>query len=211
MGILIKEKLEEDLIFGLWEIQEDLEELLNTVTIDKEERVILENFKSYPRKLEWLSVRALLKNCIRQDIRILYNGNRKPYLENHLYHISISHSGNYTSILLSKHKKVGLDMEYMSHRISNIRSKFMNENEYVTEDPGLQNYHLYVHWCAKEALYKLLDKKNISFKDHIMIKPFQPGEKGSLKGTVQNEHFNHEFDLHFFSMHNYIIVWSSST
>lgn len=211
MGLRLKKILEEDLLFGLWEIEEGYRELLQTVNVDKEERIILETFRSHLRKIEWLSVRALLKECLNDDDKILYNVNRKPYLANNHYNISISHSHKFTAILLSKTKKVGLDLEYMSHKISNIEKKFINEKEYITPQDELRKYHLYVHWCAKEALYKLLDKQNISFRENVILDPFEPKEQGIVKGTVKNDFMEERYDLHFFKRDNYIFAWSSKS
>ncbi len=113
---------------------------------------VLSGFKNEGRKLEWLSVRNLINDLTGRESRIIYNADRKPFLKGNSYSISISHSHNLTSILLSKDRRVGIDLEYMSHKISNISFKFINEQELITDDPQVRTYHLYIHWCAKEAL-----------------------------------------------------------
>ena len=139
--------------------------------------------------------------------KIIYNKNNKPLLFDKSFNISISHSNKFTSILLSKVKRVGIDVEYMTNRISRISSKFINNNEVITLVPDKVLYHLYIHWCAKEALYKISDKKNLSFKQNLVIQPFQLGKEGSIRGTIKNKLNPEHFDLNYFTQDNYVVVW----
>ena len=131
-----------------------------------------------------------------------------PYLDDKSYNISISHSNKLTAILMSKDRRVGIDMEYMSHRINKIADRFIHESEKITEDPEQNKYHLYIHWCAKEALYKICDKQCIHFKKDIIIECFNPASEGNLSGLVRSDEGSEKFKLNYFSMDNYIIVWS---
>ena len=207
MGILIKKYVDTDVFLGLWDITEDHETLIADLKLNKEDLKILNKFKNENRKLEWLSVRKLLAELTNPEIDIIYNKDRKPFLSDKSYNISISHSKNFTSIILSKHKKVGIDLEFMSHRISKISHKFINKNEKITSNPDLLKYHLYIHWCSKEALYKICDKQEINFKDNITLEPFEPTVCGTVKGYVNTNHINESFDLNFFRLNNYIIAW----
>jgi len=192
---------------GIWKITEDLDTLLSKITLTREELEALERFTHTPRKIEWLSVRVLLKEMTDKELSIYYNGNRKPFIKGNSYYISISHSRDLTSILLSDKKKVGIDLEYMSHRIGSISHKFVNENDVITRDEEHKKYHLYIHWCAKEALYKICDKQDINFKENLTIEAFQPQEKGVILGRVHNRARNELFNLNYFSLGNYVVVW----
>jgi 4'-phosphopantetheinyl transferase EntD len=96
----------------------------------------------------------------------------------------------------------------MSHRIASIYDKFINERDVVTQDEETKKYHLYIHWCAKEALYKICDKQDINFRDSLTIEAFQPQEKGKLLGWVQNRSRNEVFPMNYFCLGNYVIVWT---
>jgi len=209
MGIILKKKLEDGSMLGMWEITEDINMLLNQVKLSETELERFDGFLSHVRKLEFLSVRALLAKMINPDAKIIYNGNRKPFIEDGSHNISISHSKKLTSILLNKTKRVGIDLEFMSHRISKIAHKFINNNESINKNDLTGKYHLYIHWCAKEALYKICDKKDINFKLNLFIKPFQLNNEGVIKGKVNSERINEEFDLNYFKYDNYIIVYTS--
>ena len=194
---------------GVWKITETLDDLRSRIRLCEEDNETLERFSYLPRKTEWLSVRVLLYEMTQKDLSIYYNGKRKPFIKGNSYNISISHSKDLTSILLSREKQVGIDLEFMSHRISNLAYKFINEKEHITIDQELKKYHLYIHWCAKEALYKICDKQDINFKDNLTIEPFIPKEKGEINGWVKNRQRNDLFRMKYFCMNNYIIVWTS--
>ncbi|HEX2394875.1 MAG TPA: 4'-phosphopantetheinyl transferase superfamily protein [Bacteroidales bacterium] len=208
MAIIKNESYDCGCQLGIWKITEDYNTLRARLKLTREELDTLERFTHMPRKIEWLSVRVLLNEISGNELSICYNGNRKPFIKGNSYYISISHSRDLTSILLSREKKVGIDLEYMSHRIGNISDRFINSQETITDDEELRKYHLYIHWCAKEALYKICDKQDINFRDNLTIEGFQPEEEGWLNGWVKNKSRNDLFRLNYFNLGNYVVVWT---
>jgi len=208
MGCISKHYLNEFTILGVWKIEEDLNTLLESVVLDNGDLKKYKVFASTSRKLEFLSVRALLAELLGRDARIVYNKNNKPFLKDGSKFISISHSHNLTAILMSANEKVGIDLEYMSTNIGRIAFKFINRREKITKVQENRRYHLYLHWCAKEALYKICDKEGISIKKNITIKPFEVKESGEIKGKVQTDKINDSFDLFYTKYDNYAIVWT---
>lgn len=59
MGLIVK-KEENGCLLGIWEITEDYNTLYSKITLSEEEIEVLNNFRNYSRKLEWLSVRNLI-------------------------------------------------------------------------------------------------------------------------------------------------------
>ncbi|MCG8683407.1 MAG: 4'-phosphopantetheinyl transferase superfamily protein, partial [Desulfobacterales bacterium] len=114
-----------------------------------------------------------------------------------------------TAVLMSKDKKVGLDLEYMSHDISEVSHKFLNDEEFISEEPEIKQYHLYLHWCAKEALYKICDKQDINFKKNLTIERFDPDECGVMYGWVDNKFWHDKFELNYFRLKDYVVVFCS--
>ena len=208
MGVILKSDLEQGCRLGIWEIRETYDELRSRLSLESEEVKTLEGFRNQNRKLEWLSVRTLINELTGKNSRIIYNEDHKPFLLENSSYISISHSYNYTSILLSRFKRVGIDLEYMSHRISGISDRFINEKERITRSENLLRYHLYIHWCAKEALYKICDKKFINFKQNLTIKPFKPKDEGTITGTVDNIYGIDSYTLNYRKIDNYVLVWT---
>lgn len=207
MGLIYREHFNDDVEFGLWEITEDYKTLRSQLILDEKDISTVESFKNHKRKLEWLSVRTLLKNMLGKDEKIVYGPERKPYLYNNSFNISISHSNNFTAILMSKKKRVGLDLEFMTTKILRIADKFLRPEELEHIDKEQELYHLYLHWCAKEALYKICDKVDINFVTNLSMEPFKPKEKGIISGTVNNSYMNEKFVLNYFTLKNYSIVW----
>ena len=207
MGVLTKQYIAEDCLLGIWEITETFDQLYPIVTLTGQEENTLRHFLNEKRKVEWLSVRALLKNMLKQEASIIYNKENKPFLHDLSHNISISHSQNLTAILISKNKRVGIDLEYMSHQIEQLAEKFINEEEYISVDPAKRNHHLYIHWCAKESVYKICDKQDINFKQNITIHSFEPDNEGEITATVNNRFGVEEYDLHYSNYNNYVIAW----
>lgn len=206
MPIIYNEVVYDDCHLGIWEIKESFDEMRSRIHFFEGETEKLENYKSTIRKLEWMSVRRLLREVKGAPTQIVYNERRKPFLFNSAEHISISHSRNLTGIMLSKNKKVGLDLEFMVQNIDRVSHKFLNSDEYIVEDDR-KNFHLYIHWCAKEALYKLLDKQDINFRKNLTIEPFEPDECGEIMGWVDNKFWHDKFLLRYFKIENYVVVY----
>lgn len=203
----MKTEILPECLLGVWEITEDYDSLHAMVNLATVEKAKLDSFRNISRKLEWLSVRALAKNMLGNDTRIIYNADNKPFVKGFTHNISISHSNNLTAVLLSPDKLVGIDLEFMSGKIGKVADKFINSREAITEDPKLIKNHLYLHWCAKEAMYKICDKQDINFRDGLTVHPFSPEEQGFMKGSVTNESGQENFELEYLLHDNYALVW----
>jgi len=208
MGCISKHYLTEETEIGVWRIEEDLPTLLKKVTLESEDEKRFSTFRSTSRKLEFLSVRALLAEMMGDDARIVYNKNNKPFLKDGSRFISISHSNKLTAILLSTTERVGIDLECMSSNISRIAFKFINSKEKVTKDKTLKKMHLFIHWCAKEAIYKICDKEGINIRKDITIDPFEVLPSGEIYGRIKNKKMDEEFNLFYAVYDEYAIVWT---
>ena len=209
MGVIYRKDIEEGCRLGIWEITESFDDLRSRLSLETEEVRKLEGYRNQGRQLEWLSVRTLANELAGTNTRIVYTEDRKPYLLDSSSHISISHSKDFTAIMLSKFKRVGVDLEHMSQRVNGIADKFINEKEHITSDSeDLSTYHLYIHWCAKEALYKICDKKFINLRDNITIEKFNPEKEGCIRGLVDNINGLDSYELYYRRMGEYIIVWT---
>jgi phosphopantetheinyl transferase (holo-ACP synthase) len=208
MGCITKHYLNENTVLGVWKIEEDIDALLDLVALENGDKKRFSVFASNSRKLEFLSVRALLAELLGKDAKIVYNKNNKPFLKDGSRFISITHSHKLTAIITSQDEKVGIDLEFMSSNISAFAFKFLNRREKVTRKQDERKYHLYVHWCAKESLYKICDKEGINFRKDITIEPFELKESGEIRGYVKTRKINESFELFYSRYDNYAIVWT---
>lgn len=208
MGCITKHYLNRDTMLGVWKIEEDLPALLEMVEIGPEDKKRYSVFRSTSRKIEFLSVRALLAEMLDSNARIVYNKNNKPFIKDGSHFISISHSSKLTAIILSTNERVGIDLEYMRMNINAFASRFLNKREKVTRRWADRTYHLYIHWCAKETIYKICDKEGINIVNDITIEPFDVKESGEIRGYVKNERIDDQFTLYYSKYDNYTIVWT---
>jgi len=208
MGCITKHFLNKDTIIGVWKIEEDLPALLAMVEMSPEDKKRYTIFRSTSRKLEFLSVRALLAELLGKEARIVYNKNNKPFIKDGSHFISITHSNKLTAILISRNERVGIDLEYMRVNINAFASKFLNKKEKITRRWSDRTYHLYIHWCAKESIYKICDKEGINIVQDITIEPFDVHPNGEIKGYVKNERIDDQFTLYYSKYDNYTIVWT---
>lgn len=208
MACITEHYLNDYTLVGVWKIEENLDTLLSMVDMDQNDKKRYKTFRSTSRKLEFLSVRALLGELLGPEAKIVYNKNNKPFIKDGSHYISISHSNKLTAIMLSTCEKVGIDLEYMSSNINALSFKFINKREKITRERDKKRYHLYLHWCAKEALYKICDKEGINIKKNITIYPFEIANSGDIKGKVHTDHINEIFDLHYTRYDNYSLVWT---
>ncbi len=208
MGCITKHYLNRETVIGVWKIEEELSTLLEMVDMSPEDKKRYEVFRSTSRKLEFLSVRALLAEMMGRDARIVYNKNNKPFIKDGSHFISITHSNKLTAILMSRDERVGIDLEYMRVNINAFASKFLNKREKITRRWADRTYHLYIHWCAKEAIYKICDKEGINIVNDITIEPFDIHDSGEIRGSVKNERIDDQFTLFYSKYDNYTIVWT---
>ncbi len=208
MGCITKHYLNKDTVIGVWKIEEDLPTLLEMVEMSLEDKKRYEIYRSTSRKTEFLSVRALLAEMLGREAKIIYNKNNKPFIKDGSHFISITHSNKLTAILISRNERVGIDLEYMRVNINAFASKFLNRREKITRRWADRTYHLYIHWCAKEAMYKICDKEGINIVNDITIEPFTVQESGEIRGSVKNERIVDQFTLCYARYDNYTIVWT---
>ncbi|GHT08366.1 siderophore biosynthesis protein [Bacteroidia bacterium] len=213
-------QLNESLI-GVAPILGDSELLLSQ--LDKKNKYLpfLEKMAEH-RKREWLSVRVLLKEMLGEEKEILYLPSGKPYLADHSGYIGISHTklgiagqarsdkllSGYVALILNKDEEVAIDIERISSRIKNIRSRFVNEAEEQSLSKANEMTHLLLYWSAKESIFKRLDAENVDFKTQLHIAPFEPftGEWSSFKACETRTEKQHTFTVNYFVHKDYVLT-----
>ncbi|HBS88467.1 MAG: hypothetical protein A2W91_15065 [Bacteroidetes bacterium GWF2_38_335] len=207
MGLIYKKKITEDCVIGFWEITENLDEVMSRIKLSDEETEAMKNFSNERRRLQWLCTRALLAEISDSEKKIIYNNNGKPYLLDASNNISISHSDDLVSIILSKNHLVGLDIEKITGKVEKIEARFLSSEERLAVDEKNRINQLYTYWCAKEALYKIFGEKEIAFEGNIKIDPFVYDESGSFTGRVLTSRRSEEYELSYCIIYDYMVVW----
>lgn len=170
MPIAFEQKIDNKHII-VWEIVESLSFFTEKITLNKEESEAYHNIRFEKRKLEWMAARYAQRLLINDTtIKDEYG---KPHLKNLNGHISISHCKNYAAAIFSKEKSVGIDIEPINEKILRIADKYTNQTEFNFIDKDNEVKHLITNWCIKEAVYKYYGKKELNFKEDILIQPYQ--------------------------------------
>jgi len=173
MPLVYYNKISNGLELGIWHITESVDELLKYLYLNKEEFATLYSFKSEKRKKQWMSYRALIRTLVQTDFiyRIYYDENNKPYLVNPTRAISVSHTDNYSAVLINENINEirGLDVERLSEKAFRNKNKFLTDEE-INLLP-IDNLYFYstLFWSAKESVYKKSNIPNIFLKSNIKI------------------------------------------
>ncbi|MBC7616100.1 MAG: 4'-phosphopantetheinyl transferase superfamily protein [Pedobacter sp.] len=200
MPIVYKKNIDEQTSLAVWKIEETEEQLLCGLQLKQHELDVIASLSNGKRVLHWLSTRLLLRTMLNTSdyIDCQMDDHGKPYLVNSTMQISLSHSYDYAAVIISKDKKVGVDIELIKHRIKSIKHKFLSDLELAQKQIGDNTNGLYVSWCAKEAIYKWNGRKGLEFKQHIHIKPFKLKEEGTLQALVELPEGTKALDVNYF-------------
>lgn len=195
-------------LWGVWKIEESADDLLSALEFKADYLPSLSALHTEKRRQEWLASRVLLKELLGREVRIAYHSNGAPYLPDVSLHISISHTKDYAAVLLQSQPSAGIDIEYRSPRVLKIRSRFMNEQEEAGIDYAHEIEYSLIHWCAKEALFKMIAQEGVDFCRHLHIEPFIYAESGNLTACETRTDGGATYTLHYQVAPDFVLVLS---
>lgn len=124
MPIFFQHSIDDTTRLGIWKIEENEAFFKANVPLHRE--------VTHPHKrLQHLAGRFLLQYLFPAFPYGLIEiaDTRKPFLPGEQYHFSISHCGDYAAAIVSKDRRVGIDIEIPVEKIMRIRDKFLSEQE----------------------------------------------------------------------------------
>jgi len=208
MGLYFNRELENEALISVWEITESEDDLLNLSSIPNEELEELALIRNAARRKEKLAVRALLNKVFDGKVYLGHHDNGRPYLQNSLIEISISHTNRFVSILTHPEESVGIDIESLNRNYSAVekRALSLEELDYLSDrDRDLQ---LAIIWSAKEAVFKRMSRSDIDFSSQIIVKKFSPRESGELEVIfIDKDGDQQEFELNYEIFENHVMAW----
>lgn len=156
----------------IWKVTEPEDFLMEGIELSDHCQNRMDRMKSQTHRKAFLSIRHLMAQEGYMDKDLFYDAFGKPHLKDGS-HISITHSHNFTGIVVGRIGKVGIDIEMQREKILRIAHKFTPIEEYRT----LANTEaiirkLTIVWGAKEALYKIYAQRGLSFLKHIDVMDF---------------------------------------
>ena len=163
------------------------------IAIDKIEKDPKLTARENERKAE----KNMLQQLFGDDVVLSHNADGKPEIDG--YNISISHTlnkqGGYIAIIIAKHHRVGIDIEYRSNRIIRILERFLRDDETTTSvDDAL------ISWCAKEAVYKLFSSDDLTYQQ-MKVSP--------ARDSVENIVRRRSVPINTCMTPGYIMVWTT--
>jgi phosphopantetheinyl transferase len=180
----------------IWKIEESIADLQTDIILSKNSKTRLDSMKSELHQKGFLSIRHLLKEVGYTDVDVIYDEFGKPHLTDGKF-ISITHSFNFTAIIVSDEFSVGIDVEKQREKILKIAHKFTPFEEYKTiANVDALISKLTIVWGAKESLYKIYGKKKLLFLHHIFIEDFKFDDKkttGIIRFNGEESSYTVEF------------------
>ncbi|WP_420148904.1 4'-phosphopantetheinyl transferase family protein [Spirosoma sp.] len=167
-------------------IVEDETTLLNALSLTIPEREELASITHPAQRIEWLACRLAVRRLVEAQ-GVPYAGLQKdefgkPHLIDSPWHISLSHTTGWAAAVLHRSRPVGIDIEPIRDQFRRVVPRVLSDKEITHAASDLNR--LAVYWCAKEALYKLYGKRQLTFRDHLHIEPFADHED-QLVGHVR--------------------------
>lgn len=210
MPLFYQQNINDSTRLGIWHITESADFF--------QENAPLQRSITHPHKrLQHLAGRYLLSQLFHDFPydEILIADTRKPYLPEEQYHFSISHCGDYAAAIISRHARVGIDIEIPTPKIARIAHKFLSEAERlqfgITENTMPDIPLLTILWSAKEAIYKWWSYGGVDFSEQISLQPFTEANEGTLKAGFRQAANRFLLQLHFKQFTQISLVWVADT
>jgi phosphopantetheinyl transferase len=211
MPIIYRKNISDHGILGVWKITESVDELLSMIQFSEEDYATFEKFKVKSRQAHWLSYRLMIRQLMENETKceFFYDEHGKLQFKNLDYSISVTHSGLYSGVIISKSHYVGIDIEKLGDRINLLADKFLLEEEKAFLPQEDQHLYLTVLWSAKEALFKLFGKSNVQFDQNIILSPFELQNAGTFQGKIVMDNLERDYTLgyEFSNNEDYILVY----
>lgn len=205
-------KISENSFWAVWKIEESFPELIDLLNPSLSDLQHINDLIHHPKKkLEWAAGRLAL-HCLLQyigvkDYHVIKDAHGKPFLYDSDIHISLANSFPYATAIVNTKFSVGIDIEQPSSKLLRVSRKFLSSAEasIAQEDHTI----LCAFWCAKETIYKVYGRKQLSFKEHISIK-FSEREPGSLEANVKSPSYSAYHELILEIVDSYYVCYNIS-
>ncbi len=191
----------------IWKITESEKELSLNINLTNKCQLRMNGMKSELHRRGFLSIRHLMGLAGYVDSDLFYDLAGKPHLKDG-NHISITHSYQFTGIIVSQKDEVGIDIEKQRDKIIRIGHKFTTIEAYANIKNAKEIVKkLTIIWGAKESLYKIYATHGLSFINHIYIDDFINTDS-TTKGIISYEGRTSEYDITFLEFEEFTCVYA---
>ncbi|WP_437396417.1 4'-phosphopantetheinyl transferase family protein [Flagellimonas lutimaris] len=191
----------------IWKVTEPEVELSKDVELTQHCQNRMDGMKSEAHRRAFLSIRHLMAEAGYVDHDLYYDDFGKPHLKDGKF-ISITHSHNFTGIIISETDEVGIDIEMQRDKILRIAHKFTPIQEYKTlaNSEALMR-KLTIVWGAKESLYKIYAQQGLSFLRHINVIDFYFDDTRTVAEIMYQGKKSH-YEVQFLEFEGFTCVYA---
>lgn len=191
----------------IWKVSESETALSKGIELTSHCQGRLEGMSSGMHRRGFLSIRHLMAEAGYVDADLYYDEVGKPHLRDG-NKISITHSNDFTAIIVSANEEVGIDIEKQREKILRIAHKFTPIEEYRTiANTDALIRKLTIVWGCKEALYKIYAEPGLSFIHHIDVKDFA-FEDGGTTAEIWYRGDSSFYTITFFEFEGFTCVYA---
>ena len=208
MALYLRKKLDNKAEIAVWQVTETEEELVKLSSVPTDEMEDISLIRNEDQRRQKLAVRALLNEVFEEKMYLNHHDNGKPYLENCVTNISITHTDKYVAIIISDDDELGIDIESLDRNFAPVEQKALSEDEIDDLDDDKKNEQLAIYWCAKEAIYKRMSQNRVDFAEQIEVEKFNLRKEGELEATfIHKDEFEEDFELEYMIFDRHLLVW----
>ncbi|MFC3417755.1 4'-phosphopantetheinyl transferase family protein [Algoriphagus hitonicola] len=185
------EKIDSSSALAIKIIEDQPEEKLDFLSF--REKLSLCNISHAEKRKEWATSRLAIKDAL-DSFDIPYPGyfkdeHGKSQSMNGRGFVSLTHTAGMAAAIFHQDNPVGIDMDLIRDKIVNIGFRFLDSSEvdFLEKDP----LHYTLAWSAKESIFKCQGKRGVSFRENILLEPFEKDSKviwGKIYGTDHDDH-----------------------
>lgn len=191
----------------IWKVEETEAWLSDRIDLTPKCQNRLTGMRSELHRRGFLSIRHLLAEEGYVDRDLFYDEVGKPHLKDGRF-ISITHSHEFTGIIISQFDEVGIDIELQREKILRIANKYTPLEEYRTvANVDALVRKLTIVWGAKESLFKIYAQPGLSFLQHIDITDFSFSDTRTT-GTINYKGKTSNYDINFMEFEGYTCVYA---
>lgn len=158
------------------------------------EKLSYANISHPEKRKEWATARVAIREAL-EALQLPYPGffkdeHGKSQSMNGQGFVSLTHTPGFAGAIFHQEQPVGIDMDLIREKILAIGFRFLDGSEldFLEKDPA----HYTMAWSAKESIFKCQGKRGVSFRENILLEPFDStAEKiqGKIRGTDFADHF----------------------
>ena len=208
MALYLRKKLENKAEIAVWQITETEDELRSLVSVPTDEMEEISLYRNESHRKQKLAVRALISEMFEEKMYLNHHDNGKPYLENSVTNISITHTDKYVAVIISDYDELGIDVESLDRDFSAVEKKALSEDEIDDLEKEKRNEQLAIYWCAKEAIFKRMSQNRVDFAEQIEVEKFNVRKEGELEATfIHKDEYEEDFELEYMMFDRHVLVW----